>query len=65
MGRAALTTGVICIFLGLAIASASLTPMFAYYRIIGPIVGVMFVVAGVVFGIYGALKKQTTTTAKV
>ena len=57
MDKAALTAGVICVVLGLVVAGICLTPMFSYYRIIGPIVGAMFLVAGVVLGIYGALKK--------
>lgn len=59
VNKKVIISGGICATIGVCVAGLSLTPAFRYYSIIGPIVGAMFVVAGVVLGIYGALKGET------
>ena len=60
MDKVTVATGLIAILIGITVIFVSLMPMFRYYSIIGPIVGAMFVVAGVVFVIYGLLRKSKT-----
>jgi hypothetical protein len=57
MDKAAVTTGLIAILIGITAIFVSSIPAFRYYSIIGPIVGAMFIVAGIVLVIYGLLKK--------
>ena len=57
MDKPAATAGLIAILIGITVIFVSLMPTFRYYSIIGPIVGAMFIVAGIVLVIYGMLKR--------
>jgi len=65
-GKTALTIGLAVGLFGLGLMNLQvvLNPRFDYYRIIGPTVGAMFVVAGLVLAIYGALKKGILKMAR-
>jgi len=58
MRKAEIITGIICIIIGAIITIASFHPALWYYRIIGPIIGAIFIVIGIAFGIYGLIRKS-------
>jgi len=60
MDKAAIAAGLIAILIGITVIFVASIPAFRYYSIIGPIVGAMFIVAGVVLVIYGLLRKTET-----